>query len=330
MSPATVSRYLNGRYEAMSAETRERVAEVIRQTGYRPSAAARSLRTDRSNTIGVVMADITNPYSGAMLEELDRRAAPLGYSLMTAASGNDARREDEAIRRLLAAGIDGLVVNSCATGTDEAAALVEASRTVPVVLLDRDVPGTGLGLVTSDNARLVGELATQMGLGGARRAYLLTERNATSDVRRERAEAFAAALEAASLEGGVAALGPAAEQNAEVLRGLLGDGRDLAGLVAVNGLVLLRLAEALEALGTHVPQDALVATFDDYAWNRVLFGGITTAVQDTAAIAEVAMAWLLSPDEPQARRREVPGHVIVRASTRGTAGQKAGREGSAQ
>lgn len=113
VSPATVSRYLNGRYEAMSAETRERIAGVIERTGYRPSNAARSLRTDRSRMLGVVIADIRNPYSGAMLEELDAQAARQGYSLMTAASGNNPAREAAAIERLVDAGVDGLVVNTC-------------------------------------------------------------------------------------------------------------------------------------------------------------------------------------------------------------------------
>jgi len=71
VSPATVSRYLNGRYEAMSAETRERIAGVIERTGYRPSNAAHSLLTDQSSMMAVKIAYIRNPCSGAMLKELD-------------------------------------------------------------------------------------------------------------------------------------------------------------------------------------------------------------------------------------------------------------------
>ena len=89
VSPATVSRYLNNRPGQMTEETRARIAEVIERTGYRPRAAARNLRSSRTNLIGVILADIANPFSSAMLEGLSASAAARGCSLMTAISGND-------------------------------------------------------------------------------------------------------------------------------------------------------------------------------------------------------------------------------------------------
>lgn len=71
--PATVSRYLNNRPGQMTEETRARIAEVIERTGYRPRAAARNLRSSRTNLIGVILADIANPFSSAMLEGIFRQ-----------------------------------------------------------------------------------------------------------------------------------------------------------------------------------------------------------------------------------------------------------------
>ena len=98
------------------------------------------------------------------------------------------------------------------------------------------------------------------------------------------------------------------------------------GLIAVNGLVFLRLTEALAQLGPSLPAGLKIATFDDYPWNHVLFGGVTTAAQDTLTIAErvverlseridvvtttVGEAAKLAP-----KRIEVPGHIEHRAST---------------
>lgn len=75
VSPATVSRYLNNRPGQMTEETRARIAAVIERTGYRPRAAARNLRSSRTNLIGVILADIANPFSSAMLEGLSASAA---------------------------------------------------------------------------------------------------------------------------------------------------------------------------------------------------------------------------------------------------------------
>ena len=101
VSPATVSRYLNNRPGQMTEETRARIAAVIERTGYRPRAAARNLRSSRTNFIGVILADIANPFSSAMLEGLSASAAARGCSLMTAISGNDPTKEAESLTRLI-------------------------------------------------------------------------------------------------------------------------------------------------------------------------------------------------------------------------------------
>ena len=106
----------------------------------------------------------------------------------------------------------------------------------------------------------------------------------------------------------------------ETIRGYAGK---KLGLIAVNGLVFLRLTEALAQLGPSLPAGLKIATFDDYPWNHVLFGGVTTAAQDTLTIAErvverlsdvvtttVGEAAKLAP-----KRIEIPGHIEHRAST---------------
>ena len=188
VSPATVSRYLNNRPGQMTEETRARIAAVIERTGYRPRAAARNLRSSRTNLIGVILADIANPFSSAMLEGLSASAAARGCSLMTAISGNDPAKEAESLTRLIDAGVDGLVVNTCG-GNDKA--IAEAAGRLPVVLLDRDVADGGVDLVTSNNRELVAGLVDALASAGSERLCLLTEASDDSPVRRERAEAFA-------------------------------------------------------------------------------------------------------------------------------------------
>ncbi len=318
VSAATVSRYLNNTPGAMTEETRARIAEVVRRTGYRPLAAARSLRTDRSQLLGVVLADITNPYSSAMLAALSREAATAGYSLMTAVSGNDAAAEAAAVDRLTAAGADALVVNTCG---DNDRALREANLQLPVVLLDRDVTGGGLDLVTSNNEELVDGLVAEVAGCGCERIALLTEADATSSIRRERAARFMAGCERRGVRGEVVTVGDADNSLAEKI--LAGDGP--AGVIAINGLVFLRLIEVLqvaeaagELAGMPTPR---VATFDEYAWNRVLMGGVTTAAQDVDGIARAVVETAVerigagTGERRVPRRVQVPGQIIRRAST---------------
>ncbi len=323
VSPATVSRYLNNRPGQMTEKTRARIAAVIERTGYRPRAAARNLRSSRTNLIGVILADIANPFSSAMLEGLSVSAAARGCSLMTAISGNDPAKEAESLTRLIDAGVDGLVVNTCG-GNDEA--IAAAAGRLPVVLLDRDVAASGVDLVTSNNRELVAGLVDALA-AGSERLCLLTEASDDSPVRRERAEAFTDELSRRDLAGEVVTLADGGATGVsrldETIRGYAGK---KLGLIAVNGLVFLRLIEALAQLGPSLPAGLKIATFDDYPWNHVLFGGVTTAAQDTLTIAErvverlseridvvtttVGEAAKLAP-----KRIEIPGHIEHRAST---------------
>ena len=314
VSPATVSRYLNNRPGQMTEETRARIAAVIERTGYRPRAAARNLRSSRTNLIGVILADIANPFSSAMLEGLSASAAARGCSLMTAISGNDPAKEAESLTRLIDAGVDGLVVNTCG-GNDKA--IAAAAGRLPVVLLDRDVADGGIDLVTSNNRELVAGLVDALAAAGSERLCLLTEASDDSPVRRERAEAFADELSRRGLAGEVVTLADG---------GATGVSRLDETIRGYAGKKLLRLTEALAQLGPSLPAGLKIATFDDYPWNHVLFGGVTTAAQDTLTIAErvverlseridvvtttVGDAAKLAP-----KRIEVPGHIEHRAST---------------
>lgn len=318
VSPATVSRFLNGHWGSMSAETRERIAGVVERTGYRPSSVARSLRLETSHTLGVVMADVRNPYSGEVLQELCDQAESAGYTLMCSFSENDPAREAAAVERLVDARVDGLVVNTTG-GNDEL--IAETAERVPTCLLDRPIGASdSVDLVTSDNARLVESLLDLLARRGARRAALLTEPVSTSATRRARAEAFAGGLSRRGMGGSVEGLGEGGEGIEEVLGRLAcGRGEGPLAIVAVNGLVFLRLAEAIRGSGLSVGRDVALATFDDYAWNRVLFGGVTTVAQDTARVAGEVLARVLARAKDPTRpteRVEVPGTVIERASTR--------------
>ena len=181
--------------------------------------------------------------------------------------------------------------------------------------------------MTSNNRELVAGLVDALAAAGSERLCLLTEASDDSPVRRERAEAFADELSRRGLAGEVVTLADGGATGVSRLDGAIRNyaGKKL-GLIAVNGLVFLRLTEALAQLGPSLPAGLKIATFDDYPWNHVLFGGVTTAAQDTLTIAErvverlseridvvtttVGDAAKLAP-----KRIEIPGHIEHRAST---------------
>lgn len=286
VSPATVSRYLNNKPGQMTEATRARIAEVIARTGYRPRSAARSLRLDNSHLIGVILADSGNPFSSAVLDELSTGAAARGYSVMASFSGNDPDREREAVERLMDMGAEALIVNTCG-GADEE--VERADARVPVVLLDRDTASESLDLVSSNNDELMGGLLDEISQAGCTWCGLLTEDRDASSVRRARAASFTRGVKARGMAGGVGALPDDAARAAERLAAFVPQGVERVGIIAVNGLVFLRLVAALEEDATGMRGRLRIATFDDYPWNRAIYGGVTTAAQDTAAMARAVL-----------------------------------------
>lgn len=253
------------------------------------------------------------------------RAAELGYSLMTAFSAGDARVEVAALERLLDAGVDGVIVNTCG-GNDDAVS--STARRVSTVLLDRAVEGAEFDVVTSNNVELMGGLVRELARAGCAKIRLLTEEADSSPVRRVRAQAFEAACGARDAEGAIVALeAEAGRATAQIDACLVEAAGGKLGLIAVNGLVFLRMVEAIAAVGPVLPDGLRIATFDDYPWNHVLFGGVTATAQDTDEIARRVIERLLERIEAQTTRVgasahlepvhvEVAGTILRRSSTR--------------
>lgn len=109
-SKTTISFYLNGHFEKMSDATKKRIDQVIKDTGYTPSIAARSLNSKQMNLIGVLIGDITNNFSNQMVKGIELEAQKKGYQLIMANSNYNNYDEKRHIENMLAMGVDGFIV----------------------------------------------------------------------------------------------------------------------------------------------------------------------------------------------------------------------------
>ena len=99
VSKTTISRFLNGKYENMSAETREHIRQVIAEVDYRPNRSAQRLKASRSMLIGCVIGDISSPFSALLLEGITTVCEEAGYQVLFADSGENPRRERRNARK---------------------------------------------------------------------------------------------------------------------------------------------------------------------------------------------------------------------------------------
>lgn len=137
VSKTTVSRYLHGEYDYMSLQTKERIRAVIEELGYRPNRVAQILKATRSNIIGVVIADISNPFSSQLLKGIQTECREQGIQLLISDADNSPEVERAAMESLMDSQVDGLIVNTAGDNDDFLIDFATTPGNPPIATLDR-------------------------------------------------------------------------------------------------------------------------------------------------------------------------------------------------
>ena len=195
VSTSTASRALNGIGE-LSEDTRAAVKRAAKELNFRPSPLARSLRTRRSQTAGLVVPNVAHAFYAAVTNGAQAVLEEHGYRLILVDSGEDPKTVSRAVRTLLDHEVDGLLVSTAPFGADEFNELLDAT---PCVFIDELAPGAGAGNVALENARGVELLVDHVvEHGHSRIAFLGGPDDRTSG--HERLEGFTTAMRRHGLE----------------------------------------------------------------------------------------------------------------------------------
>jgi len=298
VSKATVSRFLNHRETLLTKDIATRVEVAIAALAYTPSPMAQALKRGRSRLIGLVVADVTNPFSVAVLRGAEKACQEAGYLLMLFNLGNDSRRESEAIAALSAYQVDGFILNTL--GRDAKAAAQAALHGKPVVLVDRRHQGMQADFVSLDNAGAVRLAANHLVEAGYRELLFISEPVKNVSSREERETAFrrfisdsvpsVAGLQGRTFENTVD--DTQALDNA--LRALRQHaGKRWAGVVCSNAVVTLRVVAAMARLGWQFGVDVGLVGFDETEWAPYVGPGLSTIQQPTDELGRIAAGCLI-------------------------------------
>jgi LacI family kdg operon repressor len=317
VSKATVSRFLNRRDELLTPEIAARVKQAIARLGYSPNPMAQALKRGRSRLIGLVVADVTNPFSVAVLRGAETACQRAGYILMLFNLGEDRAREHDAIEALDSYQVEGLILNTL--GKDAGAAAAAASHGRPVVLVDRRHPKMQADFVSLDNAGAVDTAAGHLLEQGWNELLFVSEPMAGVSSRIERAAAFRQFLATHKAARGdtfeLVARDPASLDAR--LRRLGARGRRPA-VLAANAVVTLRIAEAVARLGWTFGRQLGLVGFDETEWAPLVGPGLTTIAQPTDDLGRLATQCLLERLQGlQLPPRQIllPGSLVVRGSS---------------
>jgi LacI family kdg operon repressor len=320
VSKTTISRYLSGDYKSISAGTLKRIEEAIAELRYRPNRMARGLRQARSYSIGMIFADISNPYSTSVLRGAEDVCTRNGYSIIVCNTDNDPVKEKNYIAMMHAHRIDGLIIHP--TGHNKDILSEMADEQIPVVLIDREIPGLAFDMVGTDNYGAMSE-ATRFFLDqGYQRIGFFSQPIKHVSSRTERFLAFSDVLRNAGHPSAKDLyefeIRKSEQLEAQLDRFIAETDGQSRMLFAVNGITQLKLINALQKRGLRIPEDMGIAGFDDSDWAPVVGSGITTVEQPTYEIGQKAMEKVLQRlggDDGEKERIALPGKLIVRGST---------------
>src|SRR5690606_26449813 len=263
-------------------EVEARVRAAARELGYLPDLRASALRTGRSDIVGVLLPDLSNPYFPALLNALEVAARAARLLALVHDSGNEVGLERHALERLASVRVDGLLWVPSDASVAGAKALPR--RDLPVVTLDRPLPGRDA--VYSDHAQGGRLLARHLLALGRRRVALLA---------------------------GPAEL-PSARARRRGFQAVGGFDAD----VCTHDAVAIGVVRVLREAGVRVPQDVCVTGFDDIPWAAMMEPPLTTVRQPLAAIGAEAVRLLLErirAPEREPRQVMLPVELVERAST---------------
>lgn len=298
VSKATVSRFLNHRDTLLSPDIASRVEVAVTALAYVPSPMAQALKRGRSRLIGLVVADVTNPFSVAVLRGAEKVCQDAGYLLMLFNLGNDGGREREAIEALTAYQVEGFILNTL--GYDASAAAAAARHGKPVVLVDRQHADMQADFVSLDNAGAVRLGVRHLVEAGYRELLFVSEPIKDVSSRIERKAAFRSFIDDSA--AGVAGLqGSTLESTDDDHEGLDHALRSLRqracerlpGVVSSNAVVTLRVVAAMARLGWRFGIDVGLVGFDDTEWSPYVGPGLSTIAQPTNELGRLAASCLI-------------------------------------
>ena len=299
VSKATVSRFLNHRDKLLTKGIATRVEVAIAALSYSPNPMAQALKRGRSRLIGLVVADVSNPFSVAVLRGAEKACQQAGYLLMLFNLGNDSGREREAIETLTAYQVEGFILNTL--GQDGGAAVEAARHGKPVVLVDRRHHDMRADFVSLDNADAVRMGARHLVEAGYRELLFVSEPVKDVSPREERKSAFCRYISESensitNLRGSTfesMADDPETELSNALQRLRQSAGERLPGILSSNAVVTLRVVAAMTRLGLRLGTDIGLVGFDETEWSPYVGPGLSTIAQPTDDLGRIAADCLI-------------------------------------
>lgn len=275
VSVVTVSRALNDKPD-ISYETKQKIREVAERLGYSPNALARSLKTKKTGSIGVLIADIADSFFASIVKGIENTAREMGYNIILCDISEKYEWEKLAVQMMLEKRVDGLLITPCQT---EYGDILELKRKkVPFVLLGRHFDVVESGYVITDDIKGAFSATDYLIKKGHKKILFINGPNYISSAK-ERLVGYKRALQEHAIlfdkflvrEGALKM-----EDGYRIMKETLSAGIKFTAVFAYCDFVVLGIMQALEEGKLKIPEDIAIVGYDDVVFARFLQVPLTT------------------------------------------------------
>lgn len=315
VSVATVSRVINnnGRF---SDETKQKVLKVIQETGYQMNYSAKSLRMNRSYTIGIIVPDITNYFFAKVIESIEGELFTKGYSTIICNTGRDSKKEESYLQMLEGKGVDGLIIIS---GSKTFSFHSHAEKPIPYICIDREPENLSNTIfISSDHFGGAYQATKYLLKHGSRNPIMVTHpRNSTSSIARKKG--FFKALNEQQIsfnpEKQLLLFDPDNPNLKRITLDFFVDHPEIDSVFAVNDFLALELMTLFSQNG-YLSHHKIIG-FDDTPSCRYSTPTLSSVKQNTKEIAKISvkkLLHLLDFSNDLGKTYTIPVELIIRGS----------------
>jgi LacI family transcriptional regulator len=291
VSPATASRVLSG-HPATSEASRARVAAAARELDFQPNAQARSLRSSHTGTVGLLIPDVRNTFFAELAHGVEQEALANGYVNILGNANENVQQQDAYLEALMRQRVDGVIIAPQGDGSGAVGGLLR--RRIPVVFVDRTVPGIPVPAVTTDSVPGLREAISHLRIHGHQRVGFIAGPQATS-TGRERLEIFRQLMAEHDLPLREDHIFIGDFQPASGALGvdvLLSTNQPPTAIISADSPMTAGAVSRLHARGLRPGRDIDLVAFDDIDWFSLLDPPLSAIAHSATEMGRCAMQML--------------------------------------
>ena len=300
VSKTLVSFVLNGKGKEfrISEDICKKVLQVAKDLNYQPNRIAQGLRTGKTNTIGLIIADIANPFFGILGREIEQEAARYGYRVIFCSSDENPEKSRQQIAMLQQSQVDGYIISPPMNSEEQIRILAKGQ--VPFVLIDRYFPEIECSYIVVDNFDAAYQATTHLLARGRKKIANITV-NLDLVNMKERTEGYKQALKEASIpvDESLIKVLPFSHENKDVakaIKELIGKpgNKKVDAILFSTSKLGINGIESITAMGLKIPDDIAIVSFDNPDAYKICVSPVTVVNQPLKEIGKTAVQLIIN------------------------------------